>query len=96
MAVPGVIPMACMLNHNTATDAACAKFRFDPAAQRFQVRTAVHYAPGDEVWMTYGDKTDSDWLIDYGMVVPGNQHNLIPYEWLAAVARVGACGRAGE
>ena len=61
-----------MVNHYTGDDKTQADFFFDPDLKCFQVIALRSYVPGEQVWTTYGRKSNYEWINDYGFIFPNN------------------------
>jgi hypothetical protein len=76
---PCIVPLADMINHNTE-DGGCynfADYGFDRSTRTFRLLSYASYTKGEQVWITYGFKSNWDLLNDYGMVIEGNVHEAV-------------------
>lgn len=72
--LPGIVPMADMMNHSASRGLAqksygLADYHFDSASQCFKVTSCYVYVPGDEVFTSYGHKDNDSLLADYGFLL---------------------------
>jgi len=70
-----LVPMADMMNQSPAKDHLnVANYSYD--GKHFIVKSCVEYAKGEQVFMTYGDKSNYDFLQSYGITLldNSNQH----------------------
>eukprot|EP01122_Echinamoeba_exundans_P016404 TRINITY_DN829_c0_g1_i1.p1 TRINITY_DN829_c0_g1~~TRINITY_DN829_c0_g1_i1.p1 ORF type:complete len:456 (-),score=38.37 TRINITY_DN829_c0_g1_i1:1858-3225(-) len=68
---PCLVPLADMLNHTPAHRSAggVATYGFDKTRGVFRIASRVQYSRGDEVLTYYGDKTNYEFLNDYGFLI---------------------------
>lgn len=65
-----MIPLADMLNHHML--ASKLQWGFDDNAQGFVLTAVADYSAGDQLYLSYGSKSNTALLVDYGFVLPDN------------------------
>lgn len=92
-------PVIDFLNHTDNTDCACIMTY--NTAKGMTIRSTSSYAPGDEIYITYGPHCNEFLLCEYGFVLPTNSYDFIdisdavplsPYK----LAQLDALGYKGE
>eukprot|EP01117_Protostelium_nocturnum_P016183 TRINITY_DN6356_c0_g1_i2.p1 TRINITY_DN6356_c0_g1~~TRINITY_DN6356_c0_g1_i2.p1 ORF type:complete len:317 (-),score=53.77 TRINITY_DN6356_c0_g1_i2:36-986(-) len=80
--IPGIVPFADMMNHPTSPLKVkkWAEYFYEKKEESFQVFSKLEYEEGDQVWIDYGEKNDSEYLNYYGMAIEQNPHNFITFE----------------
>ncbi|AAS52157.2 ADR237Cp [Eremothecium gossypii ATCC 10895] len=85
-------PIIDLLNHSAGTNVTWS-YNEQVAAVTFS--TAQTLETGDELYNNYGDKSNDELLLNYGFVLPNNEHDKstlcfrIPSESISQAARVG-------
>lgn len=68
-------PVIDFLNHTDDAERACT---MTYTSQRgMAIRSTCTYAPGDEIYITYGPHCNQFLLCEYGFALPGNSHDFI-------------------
>lgn len=69
---PCLVPLADMLNHTHehVHDGGVAAYAYDRQRKCFRVTSRVTVAKGAQVFTFYGDKTNYEFLNDYGFLIP--------------------------
>ncbi|AGO12709.1 AaceriADR237Cp [[Ashbya] aceris (nom. inval.)] len=85
-------PIIDLLNHSPGKNVTWA---YDEEAAAVTFSTAETVEPGEELYNNYGDKSNDELLLNYGFVLPNNEHDKstlclrIPSESISQAARVG-------
>lgn len=66
--VPAIVPLADMMNHHTSDHGLVADYFFNEDINCFQVVSNRSYLKGEQVFTTYGTKSNAEWLADYGFL----------------------------
>jgi len=70
---PGLVPFADMFNHYPSeAKEYVAVYNLDSCTNSFKVIAKRSYDIGDQVFSTYGHKSNDEWLVDYGFVFRNN------------------------
>eukprot|EP01119_Soliformovum_irregulare_P008765 TRINITY_DN21872_c0_g2_i2.p1 TRINITY_DN21872_c0_g2~~TRINITY_DN21872_c0_g2_i2.p1 ORF type:complete len:331 (+),score=88.52 TRINITY_DN21872_c0_g2_i2:183-1175(+) len=90
---PRLIPMVDMMNHPSIQKEGVqhCKITLDKDTKNFQVISTHHYLSGDQLWLNYGTKTNSEWLLDYGMISMNKDDYIVlelPEEMLADAIQI--------
>lgn len=68
-----LLPVFDLLNHNAKTEVKWGVKDEDAAVKIFTFKTEQKLRKGDEIWNSYGPKTNEELLLGYGFVVDGNE-----------------------
>eukprot|EP00276_Gloeochaete_wittrockiana_P008005 CAMPEP_0184644264 /NCGR_PEP_ID=MMETSP0308-20130426/1017_1 /TAXON_ID=38269 /ORGANISM="Gloeochaete witrockiana, Strain SAG 46.84" /LENGTH=351 /DNA_ID=CAMNT_0027072701 /DNA_START=444 /DNA_END=1499 /DNA_ORIENTATION=+ len=72
-----MVPFADMLNHSDASN----KFLyFDPRAKSVRLRANRDYEPGEQVFVSYGQKSNAELLVGYGFAIRDNLYDSVELE----------------
>jgi len=75
-------PMIDMVNHNGAPGAA-AGVTYQALQATFEVVAAKSYSPGDQVYISYGERSNDQLLQYYGFVEPNNSNDVYEFDNIA-------------
>ena len=73
-------PIVDFFNHNLVQ----SNYRYNPVEQQFELYTGQSYKAGDEVFLNYDPKPNSDYLMQYGFVMDNN-----PHDYVGVIASIG-------
>ena len=68
-------PLADMMNHNLVPK---TKWHFDNETNSFVIQATEDIFKGEEIFITYGEKCNSSYFVDYGFVLPDNVRSTVP------------------
>lgn len=67
-----MVPLADMFNYNYFFN---AMWTYDVTSKAFQIRALRDIEIGEEIYLSYGDKSNSDYLQNYGVIDLNNFNN---------------------
>eukprot|EP01103_Thecamoeba_quadrilineata_P003169 TRINITY_DN12977_c0_g1_i1.p1 TRINITY_DN12977_c0_g1~~TRINITY_DN12977_c0_g1_i1.p1 ORF type:complete len:421 (+),score=52.70 TRINITY_DN12977_c0_g1_i1:62-1324(+) len=68
--LPGLVPLADMINHSVPPNQAnYASYKFHESTQTFCIHSNFPFKTGEQVFITYGAKSNYELLIDYGFLM---------------------------
>ena len=73
--VSAMIPLADMLNHAPAPG---TRWFYANADRAFVLEARRDFAPGEEVCISYGQKSNLRYFVNYGFVLPDNPQDTVP------------------
>lgn len=65
-----LVPFADLVNHRSELDGTDSNYFFDTVSRTFKVIVNEHYKKGDEVFISYGRKSNEQYMLCYGFYNP--------------------------
>jgi len=72
-----MLPGIDLVNHRAGNE---ASLLYDATLRRYEFRSRVPFAAGDEVTFSYGDADNLTWLVNFGFCVPANPERVISHD----------------
>jgi histone-lysine N-methyltransferase SETD3 len=67
-----MVPYADMFNHNRPCQ---TKWYYDESLKGFCIKATEEIARGDQIYDTYGMKSNAEFFMNYGFLIPDNERN---------------------
>lgn len=84
---PGLDMINCSVHCKTS-------IKYDPATDKYRIYTGSHFARGEQVYFSYGSKTNEDFMFFYGFVEGKNPANTVRIpsvqDWIMDLVRKGS------
>lgn len=65
-----MVPFADLVNHRSELDGTDSNYFFDTTSRTFKVIVNERYKKGDEVYISYGRKSNEQYMLCYGFYNP--------------------------
>jgi hypothetical protein len=65
-----LVPFADLVNHRSELDGTDSNYYYDKETDTFKVIVNEHYKKGDEVFISYGRKSNEQYMLCYGFYNP--------------------------